>query len=163
PAVGERVRDSLAASKAPVIEMLPRRSFKPDAKEIAGVYQAVWPGIQVQDSGATRSGPTGSPWINTNTGFLLFARAATSPPIWIGNLPPEKRVLSVEDYLHAVCDAATLGARWVLAFDEDFRTRLLRREARALQDWQRIALYLAYFEEHKDWRTLPTEGRLVVL
>lgn len=161
----ERVRDSLAAAKVTVVEMLPRRSLRPgDVKGIAATYQAVWPGIRMQeDDGATRAGPTGSPWINTNTGFLLFVRAATDAPVWIGNSPPEKRVLTVENYLHAICDAATLGARWVLSFDEDFRSRLLRREEKALRDWKRIALYLQYFETHKEWRALPTHGRLVVL
>ena len=162
--VAEQVRDTLAGSKAPVIEMLPRRSLRFEGvKEIAGTYQAVWPGIQVQDSGATRAGPTGSPWINTNTGFLLFARASTDAPIWIGNLPPQDRVLPAESYLHAICDAGVLGARWVLALDQDFRRRLLRREEQALKDWKRIALHLEYFETHKEWRTLPSHGRLAVL
>jgi len=161
----ERVRDSLGASKATVVEMLPRRSLHPgESKGITATYQAVWPGIRVQeDDGATRAGPTGSPWINTNTGFLLFVRAATSGPAWIGNSPPEKRVVTVDDYLHAICDAATLGARWVLSFDSNFRGRLLKREEKALADWKRIALYLKYFEDHKEWRTLPTQGRMVVL
>ncbi|HYM13926.1 MAG TPA: hypothetical protein VEU62_24525 [Bryobacterales bacterium] len=166
--VADRIKDSLAASKVTVVEMLPRRSMrlsnaKEAASEIAATYQGVWPGIQVQDSGATRAGPTGSPWINTNTGFLLFARAATSAPVWIGNLPPPKTVLPAEAYLHAICDAAALGARWVLSLDEDFRTRLLRRDEKALGDWKRIALYLQYFETHKEWRALPEHGRLAVL
>ncbi len=113
-AVADRVRDSLVGPKAAtVVEMLPRRSLRFGQKEeIAATYQAVWPGIKMEeDDHATRAGPTGSPWINTNTGFLLFVRSATEAPIWIGNAPPAKQVLTAEDYLHAICDAATLGAR----------------------------------------------------
>ncbi len=161
----DRVRDSLAAAKATVVEMLPRRSFgRREKAEIAATYQAVWPGVRVQEeTGATRAGPTGSPWIDTNTGFLLFARASTDAPVWIGNLPPKDRVLTAENYLHAICDAEALGARWVLALDDDFRGRLLRREEKALQAWKRIALYLQYFETHQEWRALPSHGRLAVL
>ncbi|MBI3697656.1 MAG: hypothetical protein HY238_22835 [Acidobacteria bacterium] len=162
--VAESVRDTLAGSKVPVIEMLPRRSIRlREAKEIAATYQGVWPGIQVQENGATRAGPTGSPWFNTNAGFLLFARAATDAPIWVANLPPPQRVLPVESYLHSICDAAVLGARWVVALDDDFRGRLLAREEAALQSWRRMALYLRYFEEHPAWRGLLTRGELAVV
>jgi hypothetical protein len=160
-----RVKSKLAAARAPVVEMLPRRSLDLHGQaDIIATYQAVWPGIQAQDDeGKARAGPTGSPWINTNTGFLIYARAAAEGPVWVGNLPPEKQVLTVENYLYAVCDAASLGARWVVALDPDFRGRVLRREEKALQDWKRIALYLQYFEDHKEWRALPSHSRLTVL
>lgn len=162
--VAAKVRDSMAASKMPVIEMLPRRSLRlREAKDVAATYQGVWPGIQVQEGEATRAGPTGSPWINTNTGFLLFARASTDAPLWVANLPPRNRVFPVESYLHAICDAAVLGARWVVALDEDFGKRLLRRDGEALQDWKRLASHLQYFETHKEWRKLRHHGQLAVV
>jgi hypothetical protein len=160
-----RVRQRMAASKAPVVEMLPRRALQLQGqREITATYQSVWPGIQVQeDDGKTRAGPTGSPWINTNTGFLIFVRASADGPVWVGNLPPPKRVLKSEDYLFAICDAAAAGARWVVALDADFRARLLRREAQALKDWTRMGLYLRYFEDHKEWRGMHPNSRLTVL
>ena len=160
-----RVRERLAAAKAPLVEMLPRRSLQLHGQpEITATYQSVWPGIHVQDDdGKTRAGPTGSPWINTNTGFLIFVRASADGPVWVGNLPPEKRVLKGDDYLFAICDAAAAGARWVVALDPDFRKRLLGREEQALKDWKRMALYLQYFEDHKDWRAMRSNSRLTVL
>jgi hypothetical protein len=157
-------RDSLAGSGLTVIEMTPRRSMRlRDAQQVAATYQGVWPGIQVQEGDTARAGPSGSPWINTNMGFLLFARASTPAPIWIANPPPEKQVLRVESYLHAICDAAVLGARWVVALDPDFRARLLRREPQALHDWKRMTAHLQYFEKHKEWRTLQNHGPLAVV
>ena len=45
------------------------------AAPILGTYQGVWPGISVQDDGAKKAGPTGSTWIDTNTGFIRAVRA----------------------------------------------------------------------------------------
>ena len=164
PAATARVREALGASQAPVIEMLPRRLLRPEsAKPILATYQGLWPGIEVEENGAAKAGPTGSPWVNTNTAFYLFARAASEAPVWMGNLPPAKRVLKGEDYLHAIGDAAIFGARWVLALDADFSKRLLAGEATALKDWRRLALHLQYFEDHKDWRGFPFYGALGVV
>ena len=42
---------------------------------IVGTYQGVWPGIQIQEDGHAKAGPTGSAWVDTNTGFVRAARA----------------------------------------------------------------------------------------
>ena len=42
-------------------------------------------------------------------------------PLWLGNLPPPKTAVTGERYLQAICDAAIVGARWILALDDDFR------------------------------------------
>ena len=37
---------------------------------VLGTYQGVWPGIAVTRTAPSKRGPTGSVWIDTNTGFL---------------------------------------------------------------------------------------------
>lgn len=126
---------------------------------LVGTFQGIWPGIHVQEDTA-KAQPTGGPWIDTNTGFLRFLRASTEAPLWIGYAPPAKTLLTPERYLHAICDAALSGARWIVALDEDFEKRLLAREESALKTWRRMGAYLRYFEEHREWRSWPPHGGL---
>ena len=147
-----------------LIEIGPRRKMRLDGKAgVAATDQGVWPGIQVEEGGATKAAPSGGPWIDTNTGFLRFVRASTVAPVWIANLPPANQVIPVERYFQAIGDAAMVGARWVLAFDDDFNRRLLAREPRAMKDWQRIAAHLKFYEDHRDWRSLRPYGELALV
>ena len=64
-------------------------------------------------------GPTSTPWINTNTGFLRFARAATDSVVWVGERPPPGAIFPVSRYCLPVADAAMAGARWIISVDAD--------------------------------------------
>ncbi|MBM3744308.1 MAG: hypothetical protein FJW34_00750 [Acidobacteria bacterium] len=163
PAVAEAVRKALGAQKH-LIELPPRRLMRLDGDiPLVGTCQGLWPGIQVQAGGSAKAQPTGGPWIDTNSGFLRFLKSATEAPIWVAHLPPEKTVLPVERYLNAISDAEMLGARWVLALDDDFHRRLLAREARALADWKRMVAHLRFYEDHREWRALKPYSRLALV
>jgi hypothetical protein len=143
-----------------VIRLPPRAAMQFDsAAPIVGTNQGVWPGVRVEAKAAA----TGGPWIDTNSGFLRYVRAATGARVWIGNRPPEKSVLPVARYLQACSDAATVGARWVVALDDEFNRRLLAREPGALTGWKRIGAQLRFFEDHKDWLALPSYGQLAIV
>lgn len=161
----DRVRKVLSDSNIPVIELTARSRMRFDSTApILGTFQGVWPGVQLQDeSGEAKSGPSGAPWINTNTGFLRFARASSSAAIWISNLPPEKTAIGVSQYLHAIGDAGMAGARWVVALDPDFNARLLSREPKAIEDWKQIAVHLKFYEDHRDWRALRAHSNLALV
>lgn len=161
----ERVRNVLADSNIPLIELTTRSRMRFNSgAPILGTFQGVWPGVQVQEEGgAAKSGPSGAPWINTNTGFLRFARAATSASIWISNAPPPNTAISLAQYLHAVGDANMTGARWVIALDDDFTRRLLARDATALKDWKQIGAHLKYYEDHKEWRGMRAHSNLALV
>src|SRR5713101_5599639 len=119
----ERVK--AAAAPATVIALTTRSLMPLGSKaSIIGTYQGVWPGIQVMEDGTAKAGPSGSPWINTNSGFLRAARAFGSSVIWIGNLPPKGAAITPENYLQAIGDAAMVGAHWVIALDDDLSRRL---------------------------------------
>jgi hypothetical protein len=147
------------AGKA-VIHLPPRAEMRLTSEaEVLGTDQGVWPGVRVE----TKAAATGGPWIDTNSGFLRFARAATDVPIWIANRPPEKSVLPVAHYLQAVSDAAMVCGRWVVALDDEFNRRLLAREPKAVADWNRIGAQLRFFEDHKEWRALKPYGQLAIV
>jgi hypothetical protein len=152
-----------AAAGAVVIELGARSRLNAAAGPIAGTNQGVWPGIGVQEDGAHKAGPTGSTWIDTNTGFLRAARAGGPATIWIANEPPPDTVITGARYLQAIADAEMSGARWVVALDSDFAARLAKREADAAAQWHRMGDLLAYFERHPEWRRMREFGQLAVV
>jgi hypothetical protein len=153
-----------AAGGAVVIELTARSRMKLGSPApILGSYQGVWPGISLQDDGAKKAGPTGSTWIDTNTGFIRAVRAWGNSLLWLGNEPPPRTVVTRARYLQVIADAAISGARWVLSFDPDFAARLARREADALSDWRRIGELTSYFEHHPEWRAMREYGLLAVV
>lgn len=153
-----------AAAGRPVVE-LTARSRMPlgSTAPIIGTWQGVWPGVAVQEDGAKKAGPTGSVWIDTNTGFIRAVRAWGDASLWIANEPPGHTVVTAERYQQVIADAAISGARWVVALDGDFAARLHGREAAALRDWRRIAQLAAYFERHPEWRGMKEFGKLAVV
>ena len=153
-----------AASGAPVIELTARNRMPlGSSAPIIGTYQGLWPGVSVLDDGNKKAGPSGSVWIDTNTGFIRAVRAWGNAALWIANEPPRATVVTGERYQQVIADAAISGARWVLAFDPDFATRLNTREAAAMRDWKRIGTLLRYFEQHPEWRGMREYGQLAIV
>jgi hypothetical protein len=153
-----------AAGNAPVVQ-LTARSLLPLglSTPILGTYQGVWPGIAVEENGATKGGATGTIWIDTNTGFIRAVRAWGNATVWIAVQPPAKTIITGERYLQVIADAAISGARWVLALDDDFAQRLNNRQAAGMRDWRRISVLLRYFEQHPEWRRMTEYGKLAVV
>jgi hypothetical protein len=94
------------------IELLPRSRLRWDTRApVIGTYQAVWPGIHPEEGGSAKAAPSGGPWIDTNAGFLRFARAATTSTIWVGNTPPPKTAVTAEAYVQVIADASGRARR----------------------------------------------------
>jgi hypothetical protein len=129
---------------------------------IVGTWQGVWPGVRPAEDGA-HAAASGAPWIDTNTGFLRYARAATAASVWIAVRPPAGQELAVGRYLHAIGDAAMTGSRWVLDLEPAFWERLFARQDTALKDWARILETLRFYESHPEWRTMQSGGQLALV
>ena len=159
-----RVRDALADSKAVVIELTSRSRLKlGGSAPILATNQGVWPGIQVMEDGHAKSGPSGTPWIDTNTGFVRAVKAWGDTPLWIGNRPPPKAVVTGERYLQVICDAAMVGARWIVALDDGFARRLQDKDPATLKEWRRMGRHMQYYEDHKEWRALRPAGKFALV
>jgi hypothetical protein len=155
-----------AASKAmPVALLTSRRRLLAGSKAaVIGTDEAVWPGIRVLGAdGSASAGPSSAPWIDTNSGFIRFIRSLDTRPVWIGNLPPGKRVITPEQYLVAITDSASTGARWIVALDDDFQSRLTARESQALTAWKRICAYLHFFDQQRELTHLLWPSDLLVV
>lgn len=134
-------------------------------KPVAATDQGIWPGVRAEEEGKAHAAASGGAWIDTNAGFLRYMRAAAKPQtsIWIAVGPKPGTVFPVERYLQAIGDAAMTGARWVLAFDDDFLKRLYARDAKALKDWKRIADHLRFYDSHPEWRTARAYSKLAIV
>ena len=160
----DEARKVAARADRIVVELVPRTSMRLESADvILGTFQGVWPGINLADDGSAKAAPTGSLWIDTNTGFLRFLRAMTEAEIWLGNLPPAGTVIPLSRYLQAIADAAMVGGRWIVAFDDDFAARLARGDAAAIEDWRRIGRHLAYWQQHRAWREYRPYGGLAII
>lgn len=150
-------------SALPVYSLPVRSAMRFDGVPLAGSWQGVWPGVNTVDGDKAKAAPSGAPWIDTNTGFLRFARALTPAPIWIANRPPEGRAFPVARYFQVAAEAAMCGARWVVALDADLQKRLLAGEGNALRDWRKLAVLLRFIEEQGDRMRWPATGQLTLV
>lgn len=158
------VAKALGDSKIPYVELCSRNKMRFDpGQPIAGTNQGIWPGVDTGKGGEAKSAPSGTPWIDTNTGFLRFVRALTPAPVWIGNLPPSNTVIGVDRYLQSIGDAAMSGAHWIVALDGDLNRRLLSRDPRALNQWKSIADCLRFYEDHAEWRSWQPRSDLALV
>lgn len=164
PQVSGKLRDTLAGSKAIVVELTSRANMRLAGNDpVVGTYQGVWPGIQITDDGKAKAGPSGTAWIDTNSGFLRAARAFNHDAVWLGNSPPTDQVVRGERYLQAIGDAEMVGARWIIALDDHFAGDLHSRDAGAVKTWTQMIEILRYYESHPEWRTLPPGGKLALV
>jgi hypothetical protein len=155
---------TLAKAKMFYVESGPRSRLRFDADQpILSTSQGMWPGIHVEKGSVAGAGPTANPWIDTNTGFVRYARAASDATLWIAVSPPAGNVYKAERYMQAIGDAAMNGGRWVVALDDDLSRRLLAREPKALADWSRITAALAHYEGHREWRSVAPAGQVAII
>ncbi|MBI2685458.1 MAG: hypothetical protein HYX27_04010 [Acidobacteria bacterium] len=145
------------------IPILPRSAMQFEGVPITATNQGVWPGVNPVDADHAKAAPSGGPWIDTNAGFLRFARALTSNPVWIANTPPTGKAYPISRYLQVAAEAAMCGARWVIALDKDFEKRLLSNDANAVRDWRKLASLLAFIESQKEKLQWPAAGQLTLI
>lgn len=147
-----------------LIEIVPRAElrFDPGQKVIA-TYEGLWAGVRVEKD-ETKAQPTGGPWIETNTGFLRFARAAAPPgaALWMAHRAPAEPQ-PVSRYVQQIADAASCGARWVLDFDAGFWRSLRAGEEKGRRDWGRLVAAMRFLDERRDILGWPEAGALAVV
>lgn len=126
-----------------------------------------WPRIRLsaRKSADADSGPTGAPWIDSNTWVArLAAVRAPHRPVWLGfERPANSPAIGDAPYLIAIADSAAAGARWIISFDEGLRSGLLSGNSDAKKTWQSITSALAFFEQHRDWTAWEPDGSIGIL
>jgi hypothetical protein len=111
------------------------------------------------------SGPTGAPWIDSNSWVARLAAAhAPGKQIWLAFEPPQEEQSPNEAaYKVAVVDAAAVGAWWILSLDEKLSQALAAGNAEAAKTWRGILDTVAFFETHSAWRGYVHQGPLAII
>lgn len=136
-----------ASARAARLSLLAVEGVRPSARNLSDM------GI--------RAGPSAEPWIESNIWLVKSLRGGPEwRPIWI-NQQPNPGLLG--DYVRCVADAAVAGGRWIVAPDDDLRSRLFRREAGALGTWRDIATHLKFAEDHAGWRSFLPYGNVGII
>ena len=113
--------------------------------------------------GGASAGPTGVPWVDTNS-WKIRLEAARRPGanIWV-NAPPKRTSFFASSYRTAIADAAAYGGRWVISLDEKLAAGLADGKADALGTWKEIAGSAGFFAARKEWPSYAPEAIVGVL
>jgi hypothetical protein len=132
-----------------------------------GVSGLAWPGIRDEaPRGADAStGPTGPPWIDSNTWYVRLARSLVAPKaLWLGFEPPERgQAIEAASYIRAVADSSIYGGRWLVSLDPHLRAGLSEGRASAREAWAQVARAIAFFAADHDWTSFEPVGQLGVV
>jgi hypothetical protein len=127
----------------------------------------VWPRIKLSAgrSAEVDAGPTGAPWIDSNTWVARLAEVrAPHRPVWLGfELAKDDPVPREADYTIAIADSAANGARWMVSLDDGLRKGLPTGSACAQKTWRSILAALAFFEKHRNWSAWEPCGSVGIL
>jgi hypothetical protein len=130
---------------------------------IVALKDSVWPCVPVERS--PYGGPTGLPWVDSNSALIRMARVlAPSKAIWL-TFPPAKdpRLLERDSYARAVADSAVYGAHWVISLDDGLRMGLTANNPQAVETWKTLTKTLGYFEEQKEILTFQPKALLALI
>src|SRR5258708_1350948 len=84
----------------PIIKFSTRGAMNFDGP-VSATAQGIWPGIR-PDEPAVHAAASGAPWIDTNTGFLRYARVSARGAVWIANPLARHRPQPLPRYLPAI-------------------------------------------------------------
>ena len=157
----EREMNRSAQDQPVVIPIWRDASSAPGARGPLLAVEGVRPDARNLTDMGIRGGASAVPWIDSNIWLVRSLRRGPQwQPVWIDQQPSPS---SPGDYSRCVADAAVAGGRWIIALDDDLRTRLFRREAASLGEWRRIVSYLKFAEEHADWRSFAPYGNVGII
>lgn len=148
-----------ANSSAVVIPVGPAALLRKAAWPVLAAA-GVSPGVGQVADGATASA-SGGMWIDSNMWLVRSFRVGSGrPPVWISQRP---RASMPGTYVKSIADASAAGGRWIVTLDDGLRARLVRQEAEALAVWRNMGAFLAFFEDHAEWRGFAPYGTIGII
>lgn len=140
-----------AATRGVQVIELSRRSKIRLSAPILATGEGLWPGIHIDEASGVAAGPTGSPWIDTNSGFLRYLRAASAyaKPVWIAQRAPSAHPLKAADIARAIADARAAGAHWVIDASPE--------------SLEKVSPILKFYALHRQLVSLPDYGLMGVV
>jgi hypothetical protein len=117
------------------------------------IVDGEWPGLRLSRSSgeAVDAGPTGAPWIDSNTWRIQLERTlAPNKRVWVRSKIPNRVILAGEIPV-AIADAAIAGGQWIITVPADFKS------------WAQLSESLRFFAANPDWPAMETKAVLGVL
>src|ERR1017187_4929859 len=120
----------------------------------AALLKGEWTRVAMTRGGGTSAGPTGVPWVDTNS-YKIRLEAARRPDaeIWV-DAPPKGARIFAGSYRTAIADAAAYGGRWVISLDAPLAAGIADAKADALATWKEIAAAAGFFAPPRPWCAL---------
>jgi hypothetical protein len=155
------------AAFAPVIEQAKQSGLQ--VAEISApppgvaILPGEWPGVAMARGGASSAGPTGVPWVDTNSWKIrLESLRRPGDNIWVDAAPKSARI-SASSYRTAIADAAAHGGRWVISLDAQLAAGMADNNPNALETWKGITGTAGFFSQRKSWAAYLPEAILGVV
>jgi len=153
------------AARAAGLTVFESNALPAQVNAIAGL---AWPRIKLSSSGRSNeveAGPTGAPWIDSNSWVARLAAVRTpDKPVWLGFQAAKGDPIPTESaYQIAIADSAAAGARWMVSLDDGLSHGLASANADALKTWRSILSTLAFFEKHRAWAAWQPWGSVGIL
>jgi hypothetical protein len=155
------------AGLAPVIEQAKRDGLQvaeltAPPKGVA-IVPGEWPGVAMARGGGASAGPTGVPWVDSNS-WRIRLETVRHPgtDIWV-DAPPKAARVSAAAYRTAIADAAAHGGRWVISLDGQLAAGMADSKPDALNVWKEIANAARFFSMRKEWPTYLPEALIGVV
>ncbi len=139
---------------------------KDQSPEGVALREGVWPRVlPAERKDTAEAGPTGAPWIDSNTGVIRLAQTREpGKPVWLSFQPPSgKEILPFSGFVKPIAEPAAYGARWIITLSQAFLKGLDARSEDALASWKRMVAALKFFETHAEWRTWEPVAALAVV
>lgn len=130
--------------------------------------ETAWPVMAVEgeppevgkaDGSVIASATTGV-WIDSNMWRARSIRPGRDRPVWISHGLSDA---SPGIGARSIADAAAAGARWIVALDDQLRTRLLHRETGAVAEWRSLMSDVAWYESQDEWRAFAASGNVGIV
>jgi hypothetical protein len=160
------VRGAESSRELPAIVWSERADVAWDSAAAAvAISGNVWPGVNPAQGGAdANAGPTGVPWLDSNSWYIQMARERLEAPLWLVFDPPGKgSAPSAQAYANAVTDSEVASGRWLISLDDDLRAGLAEGAAPAGESWKQIAATARFFQQHAEWKSYRSLGLVGVI
>jgi hypothetical protein len=158
-----KLREALRARNSAAVVLRIEQDPAPArrAETMLPVIEGVRPSARDLADMGIRAGPSAEPWIESNIWLVRsFRLRNTWRPVWISQEPNPS---SPGDYARCIADASMAGGHWIVTLDDRLKTGLFRKEAEALETWRSVAGYLAFAENHREWRNYAPYGNVAIV
>jgi len=162
PGFAAQLTKELRSRNSAAVVIPVESSLRPAAKTALPVLavEGASPGTGKLADGVTASA-SGGLWVDSNLWLVRSVRlSAGTRPVWLTH---RVSAGTPAPYLRSIADAAAMGARWMIALDDDLRRRLRSGDVQAAALWRSMGDLVTFFGQHAEWPALAPFGAVGIV